>query len=61
MGNDTNVDKFYSLFYKRLVECGIAEKLAEVRWFNKKGLFVNNEHEAWGQKSRYVLKLVHML
>jgi hypothetical protein len=51
-----NFQDMYDCVYEKLVEAGIADKLYGEKWLDKHGNIIDNEADAYGQKTKYLLK-----
>ena len=48
--NMENIKKMYDILYEEMVDAGIAEKLEQEVWVNRKGEVVSDELEAFVKK-----------
>ncbi len=53
--NVTNVEQMYHSCYEKMVESGIAFKMSEEVWLDKDGVVVEEESEAMGRPTKYIL------
>jgi hypothetical protein len=56
MGDERKFQEHVRTVYKTMVLASVAKKLPEAVWFDCDGKIVFNEEEAFGEKSKYVLK-----
>ena len=53
--NPQTFEQMYNEVYKKMAECGIAEKTDEACWYNSAGQQVDNEEDAQGRLTCYCL------